>query len=157
MRGSSRKFGVHSAHFTIISCVISMRSCCVFDSPRLLHFPLLAVYLLSCRPVFPPGHQLLLPRCGQIPCALPPMRTLAPLPSTTLSQVMSPTTSTSRRLLNLESTGEHGSLNSHDLAPSAWRSLHHCSPRSEKMQRGGRRAYHSHDEGLSSSQDAHSR
>ena len=29
-----------------------MRSCCVFDSPRLLHFPLLAVYLLSYRPVF---------------------------------------------------------------------------------------------------------
>ena len=47
-----------------------MRSCCVFDSLRLLHFLLFAVYLLSYRPVFPPGHQLLLPRCGgQIPCA----------------------------------------------------------------------------------------
>ena len=64
-----------------------MPSCCVFDSPRILHFPLLAVYLLSYRPVFPPGHQLLLPRCaGQIPCAHLLMRTLAPLPSTTLSQ-----------------------------------------------------------------------
>ena len=63
-----------------------MRSCCVFDSLRLLHFPLLAVYLLSYRPVFPPGHQLHLPRCGgQIPCALQLLRTLAPLPSTTLS------------------------------------------------------------------------
>ena len=61
-----------------------MRSCCVFDSLRLLHFLLLAVYLLSYRPVFPPGHQLLPPRCGgQIPCALQLMRTLAPLPSTT--------------------------------------------------------------------------
>ena len=70
-----------------ISCVISMRSCCVFDSLRLLHFPLLAVYLPSYRPVFPPGHQLHLPRCGgQIPCALQLMKTLAPLPSTTLSQ-----------------------------------------------------------------------
>ena len=50
-------------------------------------FPLLAVYLLSYRLVFPPGHQLLLPRCGgQIPSALQLMRTLIPLPSTTLSQ-----------------------------------------------------------------------
>ena len=78
-----------------------MRSCCVFDSLRLLHFPLFAVYLLSYHPVFSPVHQLHLPRCGgQIPCALQLMRTLALLPSTTLSQVMSPTTTTSRRLLN---------------------------------------------------------
>ena len=70
-----------------IPCVILMRSCCVFDSLRLLHFPLFAVYLLSYHPVFPPGHQLHLPRCGgQIPCTLSPMRTLALLPSTTLSQ-----------------------------------------------------------------------
>ena len=67
--------------------VISMRSCCVFDSLRLLHFPLFAVHLLSYRLVFPSVHQLHLPRCGgQIPCALQLMRTLAPLPSTTLSQ-----------------------------------------------------------------------
>ena len=73
--------------FHIISFVIFMRSCCVFDSPRLLPFPLLAVYLLSYRLVHPPGHQLLLPRCGeQILCAFLLMRTLAPLPSTTLSQ-----------------------------------------------------------------------
>ena len=84
-----------------IPCVISMRSCCVFDSLRLLHFPLFVVYLLSYRPVFPPGHQLHLPRCGgQIPCALQLLRTLALLQSTTLSQVMSPTTTTSRRPLN---------------------------------------------------------
>ena len=68
-----------------ISCVISMRSGCVFDSLRFLHFLLLAVCLLSYRPVFLSGHQLHLPRCGgQIPCALQLMRTLAPLPSTTL-------------------------------------------------------------------------
>ena len=37
--------------------------------------------------VFPPSHQLHLPRCGgQIPCALQLMRTLTPLPNTTLSQ-----------------------------------------------------------------------
>ena len=69
-----------------VSCVISMRSCCVFDSLRLLHFPLFAVHLLSYHPVFLPSHQLHLPRCGgQFPCALQLLRTLAPLPSTTLS------------------------------------------------------------------------
>ena len=41
-----------------------MRSCCVFDSPRLLTFPLLAVYLLSYLLVHLPSLQLLLPRCG---------------------------------------------------------------------------------------------
>ena len=70
-----------------------MRSCVCSDSLRLLHFPLFAV--------LPPAHQLHLPGCGgQIPCALQLMRSFAPLPSTTLSQVMSPTTTTSRRLLN---------------------------------------------------------
>ena len=63
-----------------------MRSCCVFDSPRLLTIPLLAVHFLSYRLVHLPSLQLFLPRCGgQIPCALLLMRTLAPLPSTTLS------------------------------------------------------------------------
>ena len=38
-----------------------MHPCCVFDSPRLLHLPLLAVCLLSYRPVPPPGLQLILP------------------------------------------------------------------------------------------------
>ena len=70
-----------------ISCDIFMRSCCVFDSLRLLHFLVFAADFLSYRPVFPPGQQHHLPRCGgQIPCALQLMRTLAPLPSTTLSQ-----------------------------------------------------------------------
>ena len=124
-----------------ISSVIFMRSCCVFDSPRLHHFPLFAVYLLSYRPVFPPGHQLHLPRCeGQIPCALQPVRTLALLPSTTLSQVMSPTTTTSRRLLNRTSRNPPARTgpwmtSSTVTTPSALRSLHHCSSRSEKIQR----------------------
>ena len=74
--------------FQVISCVIFMRSCCVFDSPRLLPFPLLAVCLLSYRLFHLLNNQLLLPRCGgQIPCAIPLMRTLAPLPSTTLSHL----------------------------------------------------------------------
>ena len=53
-QGSRLKAQVWRAQrtFHIISCVIFMRSCCVFDSPQLLHFPLLAVYLLSYRPFF---------------------------------------------------------------------------------------------------------
>ena len=70
-----------------IPCVIRMRSCCVFASLRHIHFRLFAVFLLSSHLVFPLGHQLHLPRCGgQISCALQLMRTLALLPSTTLSQ-----------------------------------------------------------------------
>ena len=70
--------------FHIISCAIFIRLCCVFDSPR-LSLPLLAVHFLSYRLVHLPSLQLLLPRCGgQIPGALPLMRTLAHLPSTTL-------------------------------------------------------------------------
>ena len=124
-----------------IPCVISMRSCCVFDSLRLLHFLLFAVHLLSYHPVFPPGHQLHLPRCGgQIPCALLLMRTLALLPSTTLSQVISPTSTTPRRLLNHTSRNPRSRMgpsmtSSTMTSPSAWRSLHRCSPRSEKMMR----------------------
>ena len=52
----------------------------------LLHFLLFAENLLSYRPVFPPGQQLHLPRCGgQIPCALQLMKSLTLLSSTTLS------------------------------------------------------------------------
>ena len=51
-----------------------MRSCCVFDSPR-LSLPLLAVYFLPYRLYRLPSLQLLLPRSGgQIPCALPLVR-----------------------------------------------------------------------------------
>ena len=118
-----------------------MRSCCVFDSLRLLNFPLLVVHLLSYHLVFPLGHQLHLPRCGgQIPCALQLMRTLAPLPSTTLSHVMSPTTTNSRRPLNRASRNPQARMgpsmtSSTMTSPSAWCSLHHCSPRSEKKMR----------------------
>ena len=82
MRGSSLKFGVRSTHFT--------SSCCVFDSPRLLHFLLLVVCLLYYRLVFRLAitfifHDVV----DKIPCALLLMRTLAPLPSTTLSHKIS--------------------------------------------------------------------
>ena len=93
MRGSSRVFVVRA------SCVILM--CLFWLSLRLLHFPLFADHLLSYHLVLPPAHQLHLPRCGgQIPCAHSLMRSLALLPSTTFSQVVSPTTTKSRRLLN---------------------------------------------------------
>ena len=90
------------AQVACLSCAHHVSSSCVWsDSLRLLHFPLFAYHLLSYHPVLPPARQLHLPGCGvQIPCALSLMKTLAPLPSTTLSQVMSETTTTSRRLLN---------------------------------------------------------
>ena len=48
----------------------------------------------------PTALHLQLPRCGgQIPCALP-LRTLAPWPRTFLPQVMSPTATSSRRLVS---------------------------------------------------------
>ena len=118
-----------------LSCAHQVSSSCVCsDSLRLLHFPLFAHHLLSYHPVLPPAHQLHLPRCGgQIPCALSLMMTLA-------SQVRSPTTTTSRRLLNPTSRNPRSRMgpritSSTMTTPSARRSLHHCSPRSEKMMR----------------------
>ena len=106
-----------------------MRSCVCSDSLRLLHFLLFAHHLLSYHSVLPPVHQLHLPGCGgQIPCVLSLMRTLAPLPSRTLSQVMSPTTTTSRRLLNHTSRNARSRTgprmtSSTMTSPSARRSL----------------------------------
>ena len=143
MRGSSRKFGVRSAHFHIIP----MRHlhaphvvCLILRDFSLLLF---AVYLLSHHSVHLLSLQLHFPQCGgQIPCALQLMRTLAPLPGTTITQVMSPTTTTSQRPLNCTSrnpparTGPWTRMTSSTMTTlSAWRSLHHCSPRSEKMMR----------------------
>ena len=79
--------------------------------------------------VLPSARQLHLPGCGgQIPCAHPPMRTLALLPSTTLSQVMSPTTTTSRRLIdhtprNPRSSSGPRMTSTTMTSPSARRSL----------------------------------
>ena len=75
------------AQVVCLSCAHHVSSSWVCsDSLRLLHFPLSADHLLSCYPVLLPAHQLHLPRCGgQIPRAHSLMRTLAPLPSTTLS------------------------------------------------------------------------
>ena len=94
-------------------------------------------------------------------CALPRMRSLAFWSTTPLSQVMSPTssmTTTSQRPLKFSS----GSLPATPsprtymtrrsvTAPSAERSLHHCSLRSEKNFAGRRQAYHSLEGSLLSS------
>ena len=141
MRGSSSSLvcAVHISHH--LMCHHHAFMLCVwFSMTSLLSSSCCLSSIFSFRPVFLSGHQLLLPRCG-VPCALPLMRTLAPLPSTTLSQVMSPTTITSRKPLNRTSRNPPATtaLNSHDLEYDdytlAWRSLHHCSPRSDKMQR----------------------
>ena len=80
MCGSSCVFVVRTHHVS--------SSCVSFDSFRLLHFHLFAHHLLSYHPVLSLTRQLHLPGCGgQIPCALSLMRTLAPLPSTTLSHL----------------------------------------------------------------------
>ena len=139
---------------------IFMRSWCGCSDSLRFSLPLLAVYLLSYRPVHSPGLQLVLPWCGrQVPCALSLMRTLAPLPSTTLPQVMNPTTTTSRRLLN------HTTRNPLARMGPEWpwvRWLHHRHSALFTTVHTGERedapsrwqAYHSPEEGLSSSQSS---
>ena len=103
-----------------IPWVVFMHSCCLFYSLRLFHFTLFAVHLLSYRPVFPLDHLLPLPRCGgQLPCALSLMSTLA------LLFECDPQT-------GYEPNDYHMSETTKSLA---WRSFHHCSPRSEKKMR----------------------
>ena len=92
----------HSTHFNVKltlaqeqgvwralhTCVILMRSCCVLlDSLRRSLF-FFAFHLLSHLPLHSPVLHLFLPNEGQEPFALFRMRTLAPLPRTTLSHLM---------------------------------------------------------------------
>ena len=82
---------------------------------------------------------------SKIPCALRPMRSLALWPMTPLSQVMSPTsstTTTSQRPLKISSRSHPATQGPRTCmtrrsvtTPSAERSPHHCSLRSEKNQR----------------------
>ena len=135
------------AHAWLKSCVCRARIMC-HPQVFVLHFPLSADHLLSYHLVLPPARQLHLPGCGgQIPCALSLMRTLAPLPSTTLSQVMSPTTATSWRLLNL--TSRNPRSNDDATIGKALSSPLFTQEREDDACR--RRAYHFQDEGLSSS------
>ena len=139
-----------------------MRSCCVFDSPRVLPFLLLAVHLLSYRLVFPPGHSLLLTRCG----GTSTLRTSANEDLGTLAEY-DPLTGYEPNDYHIletiepyiqEFSCENGSLNSHDLEYDdytigmALSSPLFIQEREDDASRG--RAYHSHDEGLSSSQSS---
>ena len=86
------------------------------------------------------------------------MRTLAPLPSTTLQQVMSLHISETTELYIQESSGENRSLNSHDLEYDDYTTGTALSlplftqEREDAASR--RQAYHSLDEGLSSSESS---
>ena len=100
--------------FHIISCVIFMRSCCVFDSPRLF-LPPLAVYLLSYRLFHLPSatmwwtnslHKLLMTAFNKarfVPGVLGSYRiinkriALSPLPSATLQQMLTGSSSAQLR------------------------------------------------------------
>ena len=135
-----------------------MRSCVCSDSLRLLHFPLFPVHLLSYDPVLPPAHQIHLPRCGgQIPlCTLAneDLGTFTEYDPLTgyepndchISEVIEPYIQ--------ESTGENGSPN--DLEYDDYTiGISLSSPlftQEREDATRSRRAYHSPDEGLSSSQ-----
>ena len=120
-------------------CVVVLN---LFDSP------LCTLHSLSHFVLHPPDLHLHF-QCGsvrrEVPCALPRMRSLTLLSTTPLSQVMSPnssTTTTSQRPLKfssrspLETAGPRTCMTRRSVTtPSAERSLHHCSLRSEKNQR----------------------
>ena len=163
MRGSSSSLvcAVHISHH--LMCHHHAFMLCVwFSTTSLLSSSCCLSSIFSYRPVFLSGHQLLLPRCGgQIPCALPLMRTLAPLPSTTLFTGYEPNdyhiSETTEPYIQ-ESTGENGSLNSHDLEYDDYTiGMALSSPlftQERQDAESRRRVYHSHDEGLSSSQSS---
>ena len=124
MRGSSRKFGVRTSR---VKCHLHALMCL---------FRVSASIVLSLLSMFPPGRQLHFPRCGgQIPCALLLMRTLAPLPSTTLLTSYEPNDyhiSEATELYIHESSVENGSPNDLEYdAVTIGKTL--SSPKSEKM------------------------
>ena len=147
---------VSARHPIHVSCA------CVSDLSSTLHFALFTVSHLLLHP--PDLHFHF--QCGsvrrEIPCALPRMRSLTLLSTTRLSQVMSPissTTNTSQRPLKSSSRSSPATAGPRTCmtwrsvtTPSAERSLHHCSLRSEKSQASRRQAYHSPGESLLSSQ-----
>ena len=135
------------AHHVSSSCVCS-------DSLRLLHFPLFAHHLLTYHLVLPSARQLHLPRCGgQIPCALSLMRTLALLPSTTLSQVINDyhITEATEPYIQ-ESSVENGSPNDVEYDDATIGKVLSSPLFTQEGEDAAsrRRAYHSQEEGLSS-------
>ena len=148
MRGSRRVFVAHH-----LSCVIVMCWFWLSSTTPLSHLRSPSSLLSFCPSSCPSTSSSTV--VDKFPCALSLMRTLAPLPSATLSQVMSPTTTTSRRLLSpniQESSVENGSPNDFEFDDVI---IGKASPlytqeREDDARRG--RAYHSQEEGLSSSQ-----
>ena len=161
-QGSSRKFGVRSAHFTSshasfscahVVCLIlrdfsTFLSLLYIFSPIVLHF-LLAInfFFHDVEDKFPVHSR------WWGPCH--------PLPSTTLSQVTSPKTTASRRLLNCASRNppaRAGSWTCMTLStmttPSARALSSPLFTQEREDAASRRRAYRSHDEGLLSSQSS---
>ena len=120
-------------------CFDSLRLSTSHSSPSLSHLPFHS----------PDLHLHLHLPCGlvrgEVHCALPRMRSKALWPRTILSQVMSPASSTttrSQRPLKSSSRSLPATAGPQICmtwrlmtTPSVERSLHHCSPRSEKIQR----------------------
>ena len=114
------------------------------------------LFIFSYRPVFPPDQQLHFPRCGgQIPCALS-LGTLAEYDPLTSYEPKDYHISEATEPYIQESSGENGSLN--DLGYDdvtigmALSSPLFTQEREDDASR--RRAYHSKEEGLSSSQSS---
>ena len=161
----------HSTHFNVTltlaqeqgvwrarhTCVIFMRSRCGLLGSLRLSLLLFAFHLLSHLPYHSLALHLLLPSGGQEPCALLQMRTLASWPRTILSKVMSPTTSTSQRLLKNSSRSPSATAGPRTCmtgksvtTPPTERSLQ--QEREDPASRG--QAYHSLKESLLSSQSS---
>ena len=147
------------AQVACLSCAHHVSSSCVCsDSLRLLHFLLFAHHLLSYHPVLPLTHQLHLPRCGgQIPslCTLAneDLGTLAEYDPLTGYEPNDYHISEATELYIQESSVENGSPNDVEYDDAtigkALSSPLFIQEREDDACR--RRAYHSQEEGLSSS------
>ena len=134
-----------------------MRSCVCSDSLRLLHFPLFAHHLLSYHPVLPPAHQLHLPGCGGQNSLCTPanedLGTLAKYDPLTGYEPKDYHISETTEQNIQESSGENGSPNDVEYDDAtigqALSSPQFTQEREDDACR--RRAYHSQEEGLSSS------
>ena len=172
-RRGCKQYTSHVTFFLVFACMcnnvshdIGSRCLCASSHPCVMRLcvwsffdPLFALFIcLSHLPLHPPDLSLHL-LCGSVrsktPCALRPMRSLALWSTTPLSQVMSPTsstTTTSQRPLKISSQES-----SSDTRPSYLHAIGRAlsSPlfTQERQEPAGRRqAYHSLEESLLSSQ-----
>ena len=153
---------MRNAHFTSSHA----SSSCAHVVCLILHdfspFPLLAVYLLSYRPVFPPGHQASSSTMWWTNSLCTPanedLGTLAEYDPLTGYEPNDYHISETTEPYIQESSGENGSLNDLEYDDytigMALSSPLFTQEREDDASR--RRAYHSHDEGLSSSQSSSS-